>query len=425
MNPEEALLATILDDPDADTARLVFADWLEEHGDARAATFRNLPEVCRFLAGLRYAFDAGASLRQLQEWVFGGRADVIRGLRQVLGLPPAPPRTGLRLPGLVEGVLEPVRQALSLAVFPGGAVDIIQGLADSRPKPEEVPGLATRLAAGASPGALLAVLERFGQDEGLLELLACLVQEMVLRGNVVGDAPAVARLASRLQKRCHPLARLPLDLTAVEGDLREWVPHYSPRNGSSWLSTSRLPGSLQDQLQRKPAPARAGLQETTDPATAARVATAVRDWEKRSNGQWEARLFGARCRIDESDLSIGLLGSLGLGCLAGAEEPDVDARRVTAHEAFATLFSAAANGGAYGPGRQGAYGRLDAWASLAGLVGADTDDVETVAGLASRCLWVSFEAASEWFYDVAWDVGLLVVRPDGRSLAVLAATDTD
>jgi hypothetical protein len=29
------------------------------------------------------------------------------------------------------------------------------------------------------------------------------------------------------------------------------------------------------------------------------------------------------------------------------------------------------------------------------------------------------------FYQVAWDLGLAAVRPDGRSLAVLAATDTD
>lgn len=28
-------------------------------------------------------------------------------------------------------------------------------------------------------------------------------------------------------------------------------------------------------------------------------------------------------------------------------------------------------------------------------------------------------------YDVAWDIGLPALRPDGRTLAVLAATDTD
>jgi hypothetical protein len=66
-----------------------------------------------------------------------------------------------------------------------------------------------------------------------------------------------------------------------------------------------------------------------------------------------------------------------------------------------------------------------AWKSLAGLAGAPSDDVGTVADFARRCLWVSFEGGSDWFYQVAWDFALLAVRPDGMSLAVLAATDTD
>src|SRR5262249_39710491 len=52
------------------------------------------------------------------------------------------------------------------------------------------------------------------------------------------------------------------------------------------------------------------------------------------------------------------------------------------------------------------------------------DEVGVAAGLATRCQWACCDAASGWFYQVAWDVGLLAVRPDGRSLAVLAATDT-
>ena len=48
-----------------------------------------------------------------------------------------------------------------------------------------------------------------------------------------------------------------------------------------------------------------------------------------------------------------------------------------------------------------------------------------MAELVRRCQWVSFTADSEWFYRVAWDLGLLAVRPDRMSLAVFAATDTD
>jgi uncharacterized protein (TIGR02996 family) len=39
---ESALLGTILDQPDDDVPRLVYADWLDEHGDADRARFIRL-----------------------------------------------------------------------------------------------------------------------------------------------------------------------------------------------------------------------------------------------------------------------------------------------------------------------------------------------------------------------------------------------
>jgi hypothetical protein len=90
------------------------------------------------------------------------------------------------------------------------------------------------------------------------------------------------------------------------------------------------------------------------------------------------------------------------------------------------LFSAASGGGAYNNGLRGAYGRLAMWQSLAGLAGAPPGaGLEEVAAVARSCLWLEFWAATPWFYGVAWDLGLVAVRPDGLSLAVLAATDTD
>ena len=59
------------------------------------------------------------------------------------------------------------------------------------------------------------------------------------------------------------------------------------------------------------------------------------------------------------------------------------------------------------------------------LTGCPVDDPARASSHAGRCSWFSFEAESEWFYNVAWDLALAVLRPDGRSLAILAATDTD
>ncbi len=39
MTPDDAFLAAIIDRPDDDSLRLVYADWLEEHGEQKRAEF--------------------------------------------------------------------------------------------------------------------------------------------------------------------------------------------------------------------------------------------------------------------------------------------------------------------------------------------------------------------------------------------------
>jgi hypothetical protein len=162
-----------------------------------------------------------------------------------------------------------------------------------------------------------------------------------------------------------------------------------------------------------------------EPAGADQIAAAVMNWEEQSNGQIETRVFRPEAPLAADDLSVALLLSLGLDSLHGATLEDVQAESIPPRQALNVLFSAASTGGAYNRGLAGAYGRLAAWQSLAGMVAAATFGVEQVAALAHRCVWVSFTASSDWFSQVAWDFGLLAVRPDGQSLAVLAATDTD
>jgi hypothetical protein len=117
--------------------------------------------------------------------------------------------------------------------------------------------------------------------------------------------------------------------------------------------------------------------------------------------------------------------SLGLESLAAADEQAVSVREITSRQGFGYLFSAAAMGGAYTWGEGGAYGRLAAWESASALTGCSEDDLDLASAHAERCSWFSFRGKSEWFFDVAWDIGLAVLRPDRRSLAVLAAMDTD
>ncbi|MFF2808453.1 DUF6183 family protein [Streptomyces sp. NPDC058000] len=90
------------------------------------------------------------------------------------------------------------------------------------------------------------------------------------------------------------------------------------------------------------------------------------------------------------------------------------------------LFATASMGGMYSDGAHGAYGRLAAWRSLAGLAGAPRGS--SAADVERRALdgtWFQFLADAEWFHNEIYDYGIACLSPDRRRLAVLTATDTD
>lgn len=100
--------------------------------------------------------------------------------------------------------------------------------------------------------------------------------------------------------------------------------------------------------------------------------------------------------------------------------------RVPARAGLADPLRSGLRGRAYNHGLYGAYGRLGAWQSMAGLSGSSTGaPAAEVERRAQACDWLSFNANTNWFDQVAWDFGLAAIWPGRRSLAVLAATDTD
>jgi hypothetical protein len=223
----------------------------------------------------------------------------------------------------------------------------------------------------------------------------------------------------------HPLAPLPLSPLDVEAEVGAYLPRYRPQ-GSSWAIPSSVSGEDPTPLSPGTACRQAAVSEATDTSCSTWMRSAVLEWEGESNGLVEARVFRSDRPLATDEVTVGLLQSLGLESLQGASEANIRAERVRPQGAFNLLFSAASTGGAYSRGLVGAYGRLAAWQSMAGLAGAsDLEGIEGIAHVSRRCIWVSYHARSSWFYDVAWDLGLLCVRPDSMSLAVLAATDTD
>jgi GNAT superfamily N-acetyltransferase len=155
-----------------------------------------------------------------------------------------------------------------------------------------------------------------------------------------------------------------------------------------------------------------------------RLGAAVRPWSDGKNGKVEAKIFAVDPPVRAATIGSWLVRSLALASTAGATR--LECARAAADTVFGPLFAAACNGGAYSAGLGGAYGRLAAWTSLGALAGAPADaDIDAIEPLASRCAFLTFRAAGPWFHDVAWDLGALALRPDGATVAVLAATDAE
>lgn len=156
-----------------------------------------------------------------------------------------------------------------------------------------------------------------------------------------------------------------------------------------------------------------------------RMTSAVRGWLERSNGRAEAEVFEFVDPIGDI-FGASTLAGLPLESLRGLEPDGLVFRPATFDEVVTTLFCAAANGSAYSSALGGAYGRAALWESVSALVGAGPEvPVEQVAALAGQLRWWRFQAVTPWFEQVIPEFGFAVLRVDERTLAVLAATDTD
>lgn len=253
------------------------------------------------------------------------------------------------------------------------------------------------------------------------ELRACLVQEMILRGIQVAEVPGIGRWAMSAHRRLHPLGWLPL--SPAEMEQHPDLPSYGVRGSSHSMPYGPSEGRGLVLDRGAPVPAFA---ERTSPAVTSAVSTAVTNWAEESNGRIEARVFELSEPL-RTEAVPGLLAALGLECLKGlGPRTTFSVTACPAAQVWRVLFSAASTGGAYNSGCHGAYGRLAAWQSLAGLVGApDGASACEVEARTNEADWYCFETSTKWFDQVAWDIGLLAVAPGRMRLAVLAATDTD
>jgi Family of unknown function (DUF6183) len=376
-------------------------------------------DVRRLLSGLEAARDVNLRCQMIDHWVSRGKYDLLGELAAVLvRMSSANPQSWQ--PG---SLLEHLRRSLAFMWGRRNVAFLIEQLIPEGTPARQLRETAARLASAQEPEALVAALEQYESEVGLAEFLYVLTQEAVLRRKIGEMTPVAKRLADRMRREGHPLACLPLGLTDLEVDIQSFLPHYGP-HGSSSASAGTSGDSDPDRTAVGTGATRR-FRETTTPEMAERVAKAVRDWIEESNGRYEARFFDFEEPFPTDEIVPSALRSLGLECLAGAGETAIQIAKITASQGFGHLFSAATSGGAYCSGSGAAYGRLSAWESVAALGGCSEGEISTIAALAGHCSWFTFQSRCDWFYDVAWDIGLAVLRPGRKSLSVFAATDTD
>lgn len=331
------------------------------------------------LVELRTASNARPYWDEVEHWP----TDQLAALGQAIGALPADRHW------TYDSVLDRVLRLLALSPDAGRAAAAV------RVAPVvQAPVVAALLAAAQPEQVLVSLLA----GDIATELGACLLHEMILRRKSVAAVADVwkQRLAG------HPLADLPLH--ALPGETRLPLPvftlggrSYGTPFGPAKVDPLALPGAV-PAVTREPAPA--GL------------TAAVTTWLTRSNGRAEAAVFRCRPPLTPADVGVRTLEALRLDCLAGN---GLALRRAGLADVVAMLFGAAAGGGAYDSGLGGAYGRAATWRSLTALAG----------GSHVGCAWWTFDAANDWFHRVAWDLGVVCLRPGGHVMAVLAATDTD
>ncbi len=415
MTEDALLFAAALANPAEHTPRLVLADWYDERDEPDlAAALRASPEMVAFLS-------------ELTKWDTVPTQELAHD--NFPSHPSFPPIAAARLltrhahlfpvpPGARTEWSEDADPPLHGSTGPLPPVHFLRWWQhERRTQVSALRELAARASAREEPPEFTEPV-----DARAFEEQSCLLHELVLRERGHAALPAAVKQAALMKERGHPLAWLPTYLVFADMFLPGLATRFSPNGGYGNGGEVGYGGALEATAVPFDAP-RVITNEEFPPESP--VFAAVRSWETESGGRLEGRVF----RLDR-ELSASTVSRLWFtrlpadsvhGSIVGVQW---FVNSAAAANTLGALFAAAQGGGAYSRGEFGAYGRLHAWQSLGTLAGCTPDaSIDEVAHEVERCEWFSF-GGSSWF-DGILDLGAICVRADRRTVALLAATDTD
>ncbi|WP_283139641.1 DUF6183 family protein [Rhizohabitans arisaemae] len=300
--------------------------------------------------------------------------------------------------------------------------------------PRHVRDLAALLAEKRPVRRLLPLLERVPlRLDNWAELVACLMQELVLRRVNLTRVPAAVRCAGALRELGHPLAGLPLkrsrgerhtylydfpwasysDFSVPEHPEIEWLPQAQKGEWGGYREST----PLWDAWLAKVPICESRIVSTKHDKEL--ISSAVQHW----SSSW-AEIIELPRRFDPGEVASLWVNAF----LPDAHRATgaLNGQVASLGSVVGELLTMAYGNSVFGNGSRGGYGRMKVWQSIAGLVRAPADaSVHRVNELAARWTWLAFKLTRREPYWVDRELAIGALSPGGNVLSLLVSHDTD
>ena len=400
MTEDAALFAAVLAHPEDSLPRLVLADWFDENGEEVLGwALRSVPEIVPFLSDLarldrlpggRICEERNGKMVEL--WDVEYAAELLVRYRDQFPTTPSVPEQFWPYADWSSDTRDPLGPAAFLSQWQQGRQLQISSLrTKAAQKAEEWESGKTECFALTT-------------DPEVFEYRCCLLHELIVRGHDPETLPGAKQHLKAMTDRGHPLGWLPRCLLPFEKEGDAYTVTRVVSNGE----TSDRPQVVCETVPLRGADAWAAV---------------IPGSQEETNYHVDAREFDLSQTALDSVLMTGWFQALPVTSLASNTATPI--YQISASTAFRRLHSAATSASVYRRREWGVYGRLQAWKSFGWLVGESMGaELETILERAGRCQWFRFPP---FWWDQEWDLslGLIALRPDGLSIAVLAATDTN
>ena len=246
---------------------------------------------------------------------------------------------------------------------------------------------------------------------------SCLLSEVILRKDIRQSHILITYFNTTLKETW--LNKLPSYMLNVEKEFP--VIHFSPGNDGGWGCSSYYLGDIEVTEIGQENSTVVIKEKPCNPC----FDMAVKDWVETSNGAVIQKCFQVKSQIvDDKNILLAVLKRMDISFEAVSASYKV--KKIKPVNLLAILGNATTTGGAYSSLKCFKNARLDTWMSYSGITNREIDElVENNDKELKGIVMFSVIPDNDWFYQVAWDLYLVVIDKENSSVCVLAATDSD